>query len=223
MKLIIFDIDGTLCHSRNVDDKCYIKAFKKTLGIDISNTDWNSYKHVTDLYVTKEIIKNETGSLPGNEIVEAIIDNYAEELKQQINAEETLFTAIPGIKELFDYFSTNQTNYVAGIATGGFLKTAMYKLNRIEIHLPSELIYSSNDFDTKQEMLREFIKIQSAINSGINKIVYVGDRVYDYNAAKDLDIDFVGIDFKNNGKLKSLGIEKVINDYKPMEKFLALI
>ncbi|NOS84463.1 MAG: hypothetical protein HOP31_04905, partial [Ignavibacteria bacterium] len=50
-----------------------------------------------------------------------------------------------------------------------------------------------------------------------------GDREYDFNVSKEINIDFIGIDFKGNGKLKSLGIEKVINNYEPIEKFLALI
>jgi len=79
MKLIIFDIDGTLCHSRYIDDKCYIQAFKRTLDIDVSNTDWNSYKHVTDLYVTKQIIFEQTGKEAETAVIEKIINYYAEE------------------------------------------------------------------------------------------------------------------------------------------------
>lgn len=37
MKLIIFDIDGTLCHSKYVDDRCFIRAFEIVLGPTIKN------------------------------------------------------------------------------------------------------------------------------------------------------------------------------------------
>lgn len=223
MKLIIFDIDGTLCHSRYIDDKCYIQAFKMVLGLDIKNTDWNTYKHVTDYYVTYQILLNETGKEPGKEVIEIIIDNYAEELKFQINKEDTSFTAIPGVLELFNYFTNNKNEFHIGIATGGFRKTAMHKLDKIGIKLPEDHIYSSNNFETKQKMIFDFMNKKSRANIEIDKVIYVGDREYDYNVTKELNIDFIGIDFRSNGKLKSLGYKKVINNYEPIEKFLKLI
>lgn len=223
MKLIIFDIDGTLCHSRYIDDKCYIQAFKKGLGLDIKNTDWNSYKHVTDHFVTKQIIMTETGNNPDKDLIDLIIDKYAEELKIQLNKDDTSFTAIPGSKRMFEYFYHNGDKYKTGIATGGFLKTAIYKLDKIGIKFPEEHIYSSNNYDTKQEMINDLMDKEISKNNSFDKVIYVGDREYDFQVAKELNIDFIGIDFKGNGKLRSLGIENVINNYEPIEKFLALI
>lgn len=223
MKLIIFDIDGTLCHSRFIDDKCYIQAFKKALGIDIKNTDWNTYKHVTDYYVTYQILLNETGKEPAKELIEIIIDHYAEELKFQINKEDTFFTVIPGVLQLFNYLTNNKNEFHIGIATGGFHKTAIHKLDRIGIKLPKDHIYSSNNYETKHEMIIDFMSKKSSSNLKFDKVIYVGDREYDYNVSKELNIDFVGIDFKGNGKLKSLRIKKVINNFEPIENFLKLI
>ncbi len=223
MKLIIFDIDGTLCHSRYIDDKCYIQAFRKGLGLDIKNTDWNSYKHVTDHYVTKQIIIAETGNNPDKQLIDLIIEKYAEELKIQLHKEDTSFTAIPGVKELFEYFYDNSDEYQTGIATGGFFKTAMYKLEKIGVKFPGEHIYSSNNYDTKQEMINDLMDKELSKNNSFDKVIYVGDREYDFNVSKEMNIDFIGIDFKGNGKLRSLGIENVINNYEPIEKFLALV
>lgn len=59
--------------------------------------------------------------------------------------------------------------------------------------------------------------------SHFDKVFYVGDREYDYITSVELGINFVGIDYDENNKLMELGIENVINDFEPMEKFLALI
>ncbi len=48
MRYVIFDIDGTLTDTKAVDDKCFIKAFDQTFGIDISNQKWEDLQHVTD-------------------------------------------------------------------------------------------------------------------------------------------------------------------------------
>jgi beta-phosphoglucomutase-like phosphatase (HAD superfamily) len=55
LKLIIFDIDGTLCNSNFVDDKCYIKAFKDITSIEIENSDWDSYKNATELGIIEQL------------------------------------------------------------------------------------------------------------------------------------------------------------------------
>ena len=70
-----------------------------------------------------------------------------------------------------------------------------------------------------------FAFIQKEIDAGrtFEKIYYVGDREYDFRVSREVNIDFIGIDFKGNGKLKALGIKNVINDYDPIEKFLMLV
>lgn len=58
MKLIIFDIDGTILDSVNADDKCFIQTFKDLYQIDLTNADWNDFTNVTDTGLTNEIFKN---------------------------------------------------------------------------------------------------------------------------------------------------------------------
>lgn len=53
MTAIVFDIDGTLTNTRKVDDKCFIKAFKNTFEIDISNQNWSEFTNVTDWGITE--------------------------------------------------------------------------------------------------------------------------------------------------------------------------
>lgn len=55
MKLVIFGIDGTLCDFNNIDDTCFIQAFKDIFDIDITETNWDSYEHVTDTGITNRI------------------------------------------------------------------------------------------------------------------------------------------------------------------------
>jgi len=56
MKLIIFDIDGTLTNTKEVDDKCFINAFEKTFQLNIKDQIWADLKNVTDWGITEEII-----------------------------------------------------------------------------------------------------------------------------------------------------------------------
>lgn len=223
MKLIIFDIDGTLCHSKYVDDKCYINAFKKILNINIENTNWDSYKHVTDYYTTYDIIQRSLNIEPTIELMNRVINTYADELRHKVFQVENKYTAVPGSKELISYLLENSDKYITGIASGGFEKTAKFKLELLEINFPNENIYCSGKYRTKHEMINAFMQNEIDAGRTFKNIFYVGDREYDYKVSEELNIGFIGIDFENKGKLKELGIEKVINDFDPIEKFLALI
>jgi HAD superfamily hydrolase (TIGR01549 family) len=222
MKLIIFDIDGTLCHSKYVDDKCYITAFKKALNIDIANTDWNTYKHVTDQTITSEILKlHNMEAYP--ETINMVIDYYAEELKACLQNDEFAFQEIPGTRNLIKYLQSDKQNYIVGIATGGFLRTAKFKLNSVGLNIEEEFIYSSSSHETKHDMIKAFISDTKANGTKLDKVYYVGDREYDYKTATELNIEFIGIDIDKNGKLKNLGAKYVTTNYKPMKKFLDLL
>lgn len=223
MKLIIFDIDGTLCHSRKVDDKSYINAFKKVLNIEIENTNWDTYKNVTDYYVTHDIIYNALNYKPDDSLINKVIDAYAEELMYRVQKDRNSYISIPGSNELVNYLLNNNNSYITGIATGGFNKTAKFKLGLLGFNFADETIFCSGEYRTKQEMINAFIIQEKTKGHILEKIIYIGDREYDYNVSKELNIDFIGIDFKGNGKLKSLGIEKVINNYEPIGKFLELL
>ena len=58
MHLVMFDIDGTLVHSYDFDEECYVEAVEEVLGCAV-NSDWSKYQHVTDSGILDEIIHNQ--------------------------------------------------------------------------------------------------------------------------------------------------------------------
>ena len=51
MKLAVFDLDGTLTATNAVDDACFVRALRIVFDIDLINTNWTAYSHVTDASV----------------------------------------------------------------------------------------------------------------------------------------------------------------------------
>ena len=43
MKLVIFDIDGTLTQTNEVDSRCFIEALQHVLGVEEFDTCWENY------------------------------------------------------------------------------------------------------------------------------------------------------------------------------------
>jgi len=48
MNLVLFDVDGTLTLTNEVDNRCYLCALGEALGGAGFDTDWTKYPHVTD-------------------------------------------------------------------------------------------------------------------------------------------------------------------------------
>src|SRR5947208_15784946 len=64
MRLVIFDIDGTLTQTMKADEECFVRSLAEVCGFDDVDTDWSRYKHATDFGVFREIHKTRTGRLP---------------------------------------------------------------------------------------------------------------------------------------------------------------
>ena len=218
MKLVIFDIDGTLCYSQSADDKCFITAFKNAANIDVKNTDWDSYEHATEYSITCKLITRELDKQADPVLLELVKENYLCELKNAFNSDKSSFIAVPGALELIEHLK-RISNYRVAIATGGFYLSAKYKLDILGFHTEDIPLFSSEQFGTKPEMLRELIRSESQ-HVTFEKIVYVGDRPYDLETCRELGINFIGIDYENNGKLKELGARKVLSDFIQLEKFI---
>jgi beta-phosphoglucomutase-like phosphatase (HAD superfamily) len=64
MKLVMFDIDGTLTESNNLDDQSYLRALSEVFNLSEVSDDWSSYSHVTDACILREVFQDKLGRVP---------------------------------------------------------------------------------------------------------------------------------------------------------------
>lgn len=223
MKLIIFDIDGTLTDTKQVDDKCFIKAFQNTFDLDIQNQDWAALKNVTDWGITEEIILSTFNRLPTSQEYEQMLTQLLEYFKIEKQKNSSQFNEIKGAKT---FFKTVQSidDYEIGIATGAWEKSAIFKLNAIGID-PKNLAFSnSNRFKSREEITMDCIQqLKVRIKTQVSEIIYLGDGAWDYNTCKNLGIRFIGIDAKNDKMLKQLGAKTTFTDYTDVPSLIRAI
>jgi beta-phosphoglucomutase-like phosphatase (HAD superfamily) len=60
MNIALFDIDGTLTESNEIDSICFADAFRDVFGVAI-DTDWDSYLHTTDRGIVVEALRRARG------------------------------------------------------------------------------------------------------------------------------------------------------------------
>jgi len=223
MKLIIFDIDGTLTDTKEVEGRCFIKAFEQTFGMNLQDQDWSTFQNVTDWGITEEAILENFKRLPSSKEYEEMITNFIVELEAERNKDENQFKEIPGAKAFFQSIQSNPF-YQIGIATGAWEKSAIFKLDAIGIKPKGIAFANSNDYKSREEITKYSIRqAKHQSKEEIQEIIYFGDGEWDFKTCKNLGIRFIGIDVLNDGKLKKLGAKAVFNDFKNPKEILAEI
>lgn len=215
MPLIIFDIDGTISDSVDIDDRCFLQTFKDLYNIDLRETDWSGYSNVTDWGLSREIFRNKLGrDIQPREVLSIKLYFY-----QLLKAHQQDISPIPGV---LDFIASliRDPDFEVALATGGWKETALLKLSTLGLDTKGMVLKSSNDhFDRKKI-------VEKAIESALNKapeirpspIIYFGDGLWDYQTCRSLGISFIGIDSKNDQKLASKGVKNVIKDYRFINK-----
>lgn len=226
MNLIIFDIDGTLCDTVDIDDRCFGEALKAQFQIDPAQIDWTQFKNITtgsDSGMAVEIVRELTGNVLKPEQMKKLQDYFHNILENEIKKLATS-TEIPGASGFIASLIKSE-EWGTGFATGSWEKSGRIKLFSAGIGIGS-LPYSHSDYhDRRENIVAETIRRAKEYyqTENFEKIIYTGDGEWDFKTSKTLGIEFIGIDIENTGKLKKLGAEYIFKDYTEPEKILKTI
>ena len=217
MTALIFDIDGTLTDTVEVDNKCFIQAFMNVFEIDIFQHNWSELKNVTDWGITEEIIFKNWNRKPITTELENLKLNFVQLLKNELEEDRLQFQEIKGAGD-FIVKCDKLTDTIIGFATGGWQESAIHKLNAIGIEPTQFPFSSSSNFKEREAILSDTInQIIESAEKPIERIVYFGDGVWDFLTCEKLRIEFIGIDTHENGKLKKNGVKTVFKDFEQPE------
>ncbi len=194
MNLAIFDIDGTLTESVAVDELCFVQAFREVLGIGQINTNWLDYRFQTDSGLTLEICRLHLGRDPDGAEIKRLQARFAQLLCAAVAGTGQPIREIPGAAALLHSLRAHCRWRVA-IATGGWSVSARYKLASASVVVDSFPWSSADDALDRADILRAAIERarQKYGQEAFEKIVYVGDGVWDVWAAQALGIGFLGV------------------------------
>lgn len=187
MEAIVFDIDGTLIDSFEADAEIFIAVVKRVLGIAEIDSDWSSYRHVTDQGVLRQIMKV-NGIDPVPALFEATRREFAEALRQHIE-EHGPFREVPGAIDFVSRLIASSERYVA-YATGAWRESALIKLESAGFPVDGVVISTSSDFEDRVSIMKAAI---SGAPSEIEKITYYGDGAWDRAAVRELGWNFVAV------------------------------
>ncbi|WP_103864928.1 HAD family hydrolase [Aquimarina sp. I32.4] len=204
--LFIFDIDGTLTDSVPM----YLFSVTQSLfalGISDIDTDYDNYKHHTDSYALRyNYERNFKKTFPDD-----LLDDFELDLVNQMKTFDPI-KEIEGAKSLIQFLKINNIPFC--FATGALPKPAMIKLDQCGIWYDEELLATSKTHESREGFVVEAIKKAKVFynKENFNRVISVGDGVWDLKTAQNLSIDFVGIGDKNREKLIQNGAEKCFSN-----------
>lgn len=225
MNLVMFDIDGTLTSTNQVDHHCFCEAVCDVLSVTNIDSDWSHYTHVTDQGIAAEIVETHKGRPATNDELLRIENRFIECLQREVTHNTYFFQPIQGASEMLCILE-HDPNVSLALATGGWHRSAILKLHTAGLDLHHLPMATANDALSRKEIMNiSHEKARLAKNNVVFRSkVYTGDGIWDLHAARSLGYSFVGIGTGTQAqKLKSEGARYVIPDFNDTQRFLNIL
>lgn len=213
MRLVIFDIDGTLANTDYEKDLCYAEAFHEVTGRTLEGLEYLTCPHITDSAITDHFFQQLHGRNALPQEVEALKKLFRQKLVDKHRTHPQLFEEIPGASKTFNRLLKSGDTHL-GIATGAWRYPASFKLEVIGIPGNEVPFVGADKSYSKEDSIGEVIELAQAQygHHPYSSIVYVGDRIYDWQVSQKLGLDFVGVDYLGTGVLRKAGVPRVLPD-----------
>ena len=190
-RLAIFDIDGTLTDTNGVDNECFLRAVSEVLQVDVATVDWSDAPHITDSGLLRWLAgRHAQRPLHGRE-AEGVRARLVQLLGVELQAAPDRFRPIAGAGQILQ--ALTGAGWHVAVATGGWEASARLKLAAIGIEHTGLVLASSSDAETRVEIMEIALRRASRHGGPFQRVVSIGDGLWDVRAAAALGWPFVGI------------------------------
>lgn len=222
-KLVLFDLDGTLIESMKFDADCYVEAVRRVLGIASVDTDWSHYHNVTDVGILAEIHRMNFHREISRDPARKVKESFVRIIKARLRSEKIRLKPLRGAGEILRVLRASD-RWMVALATGGWRESAEVKLGNAGLPVDGIPIFSANDSISRPGILRAAVQamLKNEKLKRFEKIVYVGDGVWDVWAARETKVAFVGVGTGTKILLRE-GAGRVVRDYSDLQKFLVAL
>jgi phosphoglycolate phosphatase-like HAD superfamily hydrolase len=206
--LIISDIDGTLTDTNTVDTDCFLASLKTVAGIDLGSADWNQFPEATDAAIVHELLK-ERPSIEEKAMERKIRTDFVTRLTREASVNPDRFRPLPGAVEFIDSVRSH-SRYEVALATGGWAESAQIKLRMAGIDADGLGMATSSDRNRRAEIIQLAVERSNRTDF---PAVYLGDGLWDLKAARELELEFIGLGTRSSSLLAA-GATAVFPDFR---------
>jgi phosphoglycolate phosphatase-like HAD superfamily hydrolase len=224
-RLVVFDIDGTLTLTNQVDDRCFRAAHYARFGVAAVEENWGGFSHMTDSCINREIFERIEGRPPRSSEIRVIQDDFISRLRVEHAADANQFAPLSGASAIVAQL-TGTAGWRVALASGGWRVSARLKLEFAGIEsatLPGAL---GDEFLSREEIVATAVDRAKEFHGvkDFDRIVSIGDAAWDVATARNLGLPFVGVSPDNGGgNPHALGAAHMLADYTDFDAMLALL
>jgi phosphoglycolate phosphatase-like HAD superfamily hydrolase len=184
MKLVVFDVDGTLTNTNEVDALCFVRTVTEVLGIDLANTRWSGFTSVTDSGIVRELYQQHLGRSPSADEVTSLRGRFVAFLEEAAAQMPAAFGPIPGAAGALERLRRDP-GWALAIATGCWQASAELKLRSAGLACGPLPAAFAEDACVREDIVRTAVAraMQTYGQAGFDRIVSVGDGPWDVTAA----------------------------------------
>lgn len=214
MKLLLFDIDGTLMHTFRAGMRAADRAFEKLFGIE-NAMDGIRTDGLTDPLILRMMFDNVFKREFRSEESESFYLEYIKFLDEELNALERI-NVLPGVPGLLDELSGRQ-DCVLALGTGNIEEGAWIKLRYAGLNSYFNTGGFGSDSEKRNELINIGIKKASkTYNYGadFSEVYVIGDTPHDILHGKTAGAITVGVATGNYSmeELKETGPDYLLPD-----------
>lgn len=225
MHLVVFDVDGTLTDSSEVDGKCLWQATREVLRLPNDHSPWiDDLRHVTDLCIVSQHCEKRFGRPITSPEVDLIRNRLVRLLQDAPPVRDSGICQIAGASEALSIVGAAR-GFAIAIATGCFLVSAEFKLRSAGLFDASVPLAGSDNTLSREEIMLNAARMAAQKHDvEFSGFTYVGDGVWDVKAARNLGWNFIGIGSGERAEaLRQAGAARIIPHFEPATEFLELL
>jgi len=218
--LVVFDVDGTLTATNEVDTRCFARAFFDVFGIAI-NTTWHTYPHRTDSGIIRHNFSEHFRRGPMAAELDRFRERFVMLLEREWREAPRRFADVAGAAAALARIERKRS-YALALATGGWRVSALFKLAKARIPVVDVPAAFADDAEAREEITRLAIARATAhYRQRFERAILVGDSDCDVATAKRLGLPFVGIAADGcDHALRVAGAELGLRDYDDFTAFI---
>lgn len=210
--LAIFDIDGTICDTQEVEGRCYVRAIERVTGRSLSTLDWSAYDEPTSSAIVRDLLAGDSAAERKEEEIKAEFVRLLEEERPKFPGD---FSPIPGAVEFIERLR-KEDSYSVAIATGCFDASARFKLRCCGLALEAFPHATSSDTPRRRDIIP---LAASRAGFDLASVVYFGDAPWDARLSDILGLPMIGIG-RRYEQLRELGVQRVFRDYSDADRII---
>lgn len=216
--IAVFDIDGTLTDTMDVDVECYERAIRELLETEVPS-DWESLEEITDSAILAAACDWAGWPRPDSKTEASVAARVEELLRDALERTPHRFRPIEGARTVFSRLQAR--GWRVAMATGAWRPSALLKLGAASIPHDDVPLATSSEQYARRDIIRHAV---GALDPSARDVVYVGDGVWDGRAAGSLGFGFVGVGVgKRANALGEVGAVGVVPDLADEARLVELL